>query len=277
MPFPREATTPVLVLLFLYLKRFFASSFAAAAYLQSIEFPKEKKVYVIGEDGILKELELAGFQYLGGPEDGRKKIELKPGFLMEHDESVSADLSIVDLDVPFNLAFLVAATMNTYVNLGVLFVSVPMVYFAISLQVVRVQNLLRRGIRVHHAGLLPIVKEVVEMFFCRGVIKKLLGILIVVGQAVAYVVSGMYGSVGQLGVGNTILIIVQLCVVGIIVMCLDELLQKGYGLGSSISLFIATNIWLEQELLPLSKQLWMKELAMVKFQTSRNTVNFLME
>jgi protein transport protein SEC61 subunit alpha len=28
---------------------------------------------------------------------------------------------------------------------------------------------------------------------------------------------------------------------GIIVICLDELLQKGYGLGSGISLFIATN------------------------------------
>ncbi|XP_014617038.1 phosphoglycolate phosphatase 1B, chloroplastic-like isoform X2 [Glycine soja] len=45
----------------------FASSFAAAAYLKSIDFPKDKKVYVIGEDGILKELELAGYQYLGGP------------------------------------------------------------------------------------------------------------------------------------------------------------------------------------------------------------------
>ncbi|VVA29358.1 PREDICTED: transport [Prunus dulcis] len=72
--------------------------------------------------------------------------------------------------------------------------------------------------------------------------QKLLGILIAVGQAVAYVLSGMYGSVGQLGVGNAILIIVQLCFAGIIVICLDELLQKGYGLGSGISLFIATNI-----------------------------------
>ncbi|KAI3927603.1 hypothetical protein C5167_013194 [Papaver somniferum] len=72
--------------------------------------------------------------------------------------------------------------------------------------------------------------------------QKLLGILIAVGEAVAYVLSGMYGSVGQLGVGNAILIIIQLCFAGIIVICLDELLQKGYGLGSGISLFIATNI-----------------------------------
>ncbi|WVY99844.1 hypothetical protein V8G54_025914 [Vigna mungo] len=64
--------------------------------------------------------------------------------------------------------------------------------------------------------------------------QKLLGILIAVGEAVAYVLSGMYGSVGQLGVGNAILIIIQLCFAGIIVICLDELLQKGYGLGENI-------------------------------------------
>lgn len=36
--------------------------------------------------------------------------------------------------------------------------------------------------------------------------------------------------------------ILQLFVAGLIVLLLDELLQKGYGLGSGISLFIATNI-----------------------------------
>ncbi|CAN8253904.1 unnamed protein product [Cochlearia groenlandica] len=72
--------------------------------------------------------------------------------------------------------------------------------------------------------------------------QKLLGVVITLGQAVAYVLSGMYGPVEQLGLGNAVLIVIQLVFAGIIVMCLDELLQKGYGLGSAISLFIATNL-----------------------------------
>uniref|UniRef100_A0A0G4FL78 Translocon Sec61/SecY plug domain-containing protein n=1 Tax=Chromera velia CCMP2878 TaxID=1169474 RepID=A0A0G4FL78_9ALVE len=72
--------------------------------------------------------------------------------------------------------------------------------------------------------------------------QKLFGMLITIGEAVAYVISGMYGDVSELGVGNAILIILQLFFAGVIVIILDELLQKGYGLGSGISLFIATNI-----------------------------------
>merc|ERR1712032_1452619 len=72
--------------------------------------------------------------------------------------------------------------------------------------------------------------------------QKLFGMLITMGEAVAYVVSGMYGDVKDLGAGNAILIIVQLFFAGLVVLILDELLQKGYGLGSGISLFIATNI-----------------------------------
>jgi len=72
--------------------------------------------------------------------------------------------------------------------------------------------------------------------------QKLFGIIITVGEAVAYVLSGMYGPIQDLGAGNAILIILQLFFAGIIVIILDELLQKGYGLGSGISLFIATNI-----------------------------------
>jgi protein transport protein SEC61 subunit alpha len=72
--------------------------------------------------------------------------------------------------------------------------------------------------------------------------QKLFGILITLGEAVAYVVSGMYGNISDIGAFNAILIIVQLLCAGILVIILDEMLQKGYGLGSGISLFIATNI-----------------------------------
>jgi protein transport protein SEC61 subunit alpha len=72
--------------------------------------------------------------------------------------------------------------------------------------------------------------------------QKLLGLVITLGEAVAYVVSGMYGDVREMGAFTAVLIVVQLLLAGVIVICLDDLLQKGYGLGSGISIFIATNI-----------------------------------
>ena len=72
--------------------------------------------------------------------------------------------------------------------------------------------------------------------------QKLFGLLITFGEALAYVLSGMYGPVGELGFFRATLIILQLFIAGFMVLMLDELLQKGYGLGSGISLFIATNI-----------------------------------
>jgi len=71
--------------------------------------------------------------------------------------------------------------------------------------------------------------------------QKLFGILITIGEGVAFVLSGMYGDVKDLGAGNAILIILQLFFAGILIILLDELLEKGYGFGSGISLFIATN------------------------------------
>ena len=71
---------------------------------------------------------------------------------------------------------------------------------------------------------------------------KLFGFIITIGEAVSYVISGMYGDLSNLGAINAYLIIIQLVVAGIIVLLLDETLQKGYGIGSGISLFIAVNI-----------------------------------
>lgn len=72
--------------------------------------------------------------------------------------------------------------------------------------------------------------------------QKLFGMIITVGQAVVYVMTGMYGQPSDIGAGVCLLIVIQLFIAGLIVLLLDELLQKGYGLGSGISLFIATNV-----------------------------------
>jgi preprotein translocase subunit SecY len=67
-------------------------------------------------------------------------------------------------------------------------------------------------------------------------------LILTFGQAVVYVATGLYGKPSELGWGVVILLISQLVTAGMIVILLDEMLQKGYGIGSGISLFIATNI-----------------------------------
>ena len=72
--------------------------------------------------------------------------------------------------------------------------------------------------------------------------QKLFAIVLSFGQACVFVLTGLYGQPSDLGAGICLLLIVQLVLAGLVVILLDELLQKGYGLGSGISLFIATNI-----------------------------------
>jgi len=74
------------------------------------------------------------------------------------------------------------------------------------------------------------------------VAEKFIGLIITLGQAVAYTLFGMYGPVSELGVGNAFIIITQLFFSGVLVLMLDDLLSKGYGFGSAISLFISCNI-----------------------------------
>ena len=40
-----------------------------------------------------------------------------------------------------------------------------------DVQVKQMQELLKRGLGVHHSGVLPLLKEVVEMLFHRGLVK----------------------------------------------------------------------------------------------------------
>jgi len=59
-------------------------------------------------------------------------------------------------------------------------------------------------------------------------------------QAAAYIISGMYGP--NLSGGVMLIIFLQLIFAGIMVMLMDELVQKGWGLGSGISLFIMAGV-----------------------------------
>ncbi|MDR1993555.1 MAG: preprotein translocase subunit SecY [Nitrososphaerota archaeon] len=61
-------------------------------------------------------------------------------------------------------------------------------------------------------------------------------------QAGAFIISGMYGTLDQLGLPTIIVIFLQLLAAGIVVMLMDELVQKGWGLGSGISLFIMAGV-----------------------------------
>lgn len=85
----------------------------------------------------------------------------------------------------------------------------------------------------------PVLRNV-NFILC--VLLKVFAIIIALGQASVSVLSGVYGDPKQIGAGIAVLLVLQLCVAAGITMLLDELLQKGYGLGSGISLFIATNI-----------------------------------
>jgi preprotein translocase SecY subunit len=72
------------------------------------------------------------------------------------------------------------------------------------------------------------------------VASKFFSILLTGIQASAYIISGMYGT--ALPGTTTIVIFMQLLASGVIVILLDELVQKGWGLGSGISLFIMAGV-----------------------------------
>jgi len=77
---------------------------------------------------------------------------------------------------------------------------------------------------------------------------KVFTIVLTTIQAGAYILSGMYGTPfgdpanGGIPGGTILVIFIQLIVAGVIVMLMDELVQKGWGLGSGISLFIMAGV-----------------------------------
>jgi len=68
---------------------------------------------------------------------------------------------------------------------------------------------------------------------------KVFTILLTGIQAAAYLISGMFGTITG---SATLVIFLELISAGVIVMLMDELVQKGWGLGSGISLFIMAGV-----------------------------------
>ncbi|MEM0097077.1 MAG: preprotein translocase subunit SecY [Conexivisphaerales archaeon] len=69
---------------------------------------------------------------------------------------------------------------------------------------------------------------------------KVLTFVFIIVEAVFYVVSGVIGTVGSPTIA--LIVIIQLIVASLIVFLLDQMIQKGWGLGSGISLFILAGI-----------------------------------
>jgi len=77
------------------------------------------------------------------------------------------------------------------------------------------------------------------------VASKVFSLLFIAFQASAYIIGGVF-QVADVRI--SIIIFIQLLIAGVVLMLLDELIQKGWGIGSGISLFILAgvtqSIWL---------------------------------
>ena len=72
--------------------------------------------------------------------------------------------------------------------------------------------------------------------------QKVLAVFLTIFNAAAYILGGAFGPLADIGIQGAIFIFFQLLFAGIIIILLDELLQKGWGLGSGVSLFIAAGV-----------------------------------
>ncbi|MEE9378085.1 MAG: preprotein translocase subunit SecY, partial [Candidatus Lokiarchaeia archaeon] len=72
--------------------------------------------------------------------------------------------------------------------------------------------------------------------------QKVLSVFLTIFNSLAYIMGGAFGSLSEIGIDGVFLIFFQLLFSGIIIILLDEILQKGWGLGSGVSLFIAAGV-----------------------------------
>ena len=72
-----------------------------------------------------------------------------------------------------------------------------------------------------------------------GSATKLLTFVVIVGESFAYIYGGALGPLGQT---QALVVFIQLFVASVLVLLLDEMIQKGWGIGSGVSLFILAGV-----------------------------------
>jgi protein transport protein SEC61 subunit alpha len=72
--------------------------------------------------------------------------------------------------------------------------------------------------------------------------QKVLAIFLTIFNSIAYLFGGAFGDLTNIGIDGALFIFAQLLFSGVVIILLDELLQKGWGLGSGVSLFIAAGV-----------------------------------
>lgn len=72
--------------------------------------------------------------------------------------------------------------------------------------------------------------------------QKVMSLVLTIFNSIAYIIGGAFGQTSDLGIANESYIFLQLVFAGLVIILLDELLQKGWGIGSGISLFIAAGV-----------------------------------
>ncbi|KAL3700592.1 hypothetical protein R1sor_018614 [Riccia sorocarpa] len=79
----------------------FTSGFAAVLYLKSINFPANKKVYLISESGLREEFAKAGISFIDGSDDSDKMVDFRTYDHVDHDRNVGAVVVGFDRNISY--------------------------------------------------------------------------------------------------------------------------------------------------------------------------------
>lgn len=124
------------------------------------------------------------------------------------------------------LKILIASSRGTLMDLGI----TPVVSASYFMQVFVMCGIIKPNFSI---------KEDKVLYDC---LQKLIAIVLTIAQALVQIITGFYGPYENISKTSCCLIVFQLFVSGIVIILLDELLQKGYGIGNGVNLFIVANV-----------------------------------